>query len=34
VGALALGPDGSLWAGGSFTGFPTVSQSGIARFTP
>ncbi len=34
VTALAMGPDGSLWAGGSFTGFQTVAQSGIARFTP
>lgn len=34
VTALAIGPDGSLWAGGSFTGFGTVAQAGIARFAP
>jgi hypothetical protein len=34
VQALAFGPDGSLWAGGPFAGFPTVAQSGIARFAP
>ena len=32
VDALAVRPDGSLWAGGAFPGFPTVAQSGIARF--
>ncbi len=32
--ALAIGPDGSLWAGGTFTDFPTAAQRGIARFTP
>ena len=34
VSDLAVGPDGSLWVGGSFTGFPTAAQSGIARFRP
>ena len=34
VTALAFAPDGSLWAGGSFTGFRKVPQSGIARFAP
>ena len=37
VWALALGPDGSLWAGGSFSylaGPGGPSQSGIARFVP
>jgi hypothetical protein len=33
VTALAFAPDGSLWAGGSFTGFRKVPQSGIAGFT-
>jgi hypothetical protein len=34
VSTLALAPDGSLWAGGSFTGFPGIAQSGVARFAP
>ncbi len=34
VQALALGPDGSVWVGGEFRGFPTAEQSGIARFEP
>ena len=34
IDALALGPDGSLWAGGGFRGFGAVPQSGIARFKP
>ena len=34
VDTLAVGPDGSLWAGGSFTGFARAPQSGIARFKP
>jgi trimeric autotransporter adhesin len=35
VRALAIGTDGSLWAGGSFTGFDSAPlQSGIARFEP
>jgi hypothetical protein len=34
VAALAFAPDGSLWIGGQFTGFPTAPQSGIARFKP
>jgi hypothetical protein len=33
--ALAHGPDGSLWAGGDFTGFSTLpSQPNLARFAP
>src|SRR5207302_1974316 len=34
VSTIAVGPDGSVWVGGSFTGFPSVAQSGIARFAP
>jgi len=34
VEALAVAPDGSLWAGGDFVGFPLIPQSGIARFAP
>ncbi len=37
VTTLVVGPDGSLWAGGGFTGFPGTrgaNQSGIARFAP
>lgn len=34
VESLAVGPDGSLWAGGRFRVFPTVAQSGIAKFAP
>jgi len=32
--ALVVGPGGSLWAGGAFTGFATVPQAGIAKFAP
>ena len=32
VSALAIGPDGSVWVGGGFSGFPTAPQSGIAKF--
>jgi hypothetical protein len=34
VSQLAPGPDGSLWVGGRFPGFPSAAQSGIARFAP
>ena len=34
VSALAVAPDGTLWAGGGFSGFPNAAQSGIARFAP
>jgi hypothetical protein len=34
VRVLALGPDGSVWVGGDFTGFPSAQQSSIARFKP
>ena len=33
-GPVAVGPDGSVWAGGTFDGFPTATQAHIARFTP
>ena len=32
--ALAVGPDGSLWAGGVFNGFDRAPQQGIAKFAP
>jgi hypothetical protein len=32
--ALDVGPDGSLWAGGEFSGFRSKAQQGIARFRP
>jgi hypothetical protein len=32
--SLNFGPDGSLWAGGTFLGVDGVPQAGIARFAP
>ena len=32
--SLALGPDGSLWAGGRFSFFPAAPAWGLARFRP
>jgi hypothetical protein len=34
VNTLAFGPDGSLWAGGSFPGFSSAPQAYIAKFSP
>ena len=31
---LVVGPDGSLWAGGSFSGVGATPQANIARFAP
>jgi len=34
VSSLAPGPEGSLWASGCFTGFPSAPQGYIAKFAP